>query len=794
MKTFNAVSSPRHSPMVIAIAAALALSSTGVAMAQQAPAGQTGQSGQTASDETTQDQTDDNVTELGTITVTADKRVQNINEVPSAISVIDGDRIEKLHATQLTDYANLVPGLHVSSGGTPGQTSVTMRGIAVLSSGATVGTYLDEIPVGSSGIYQSASTLTMDLLPYDIARIEVLRGPQGTLYGAGAMGGLLKYVLREPGLNWTEFRVGAGLSGVGAGDGYGNTVRFAANMPLAKDRLGLRVSYARKDSPGYIDNAITGEKDINDSLQTSARASLLWRGDEASLKLNVIRQTIDSENNGLVSLDPVAGVPVGTDLSRRLWVDEPFTKDIDFYSATLDWNLDWATFTSATGYTDTTTFQRTDSTIPFGSVANLLLGLPASGSSYFDIGLDLTKFTQEFRLTSHSGSSFEWILGAFYTREKGNQTQHVSLNQLDGDPLPAPYDAIAGTVVRLQLPSEYREKALFANASYRFSERFKLGAGIRYAQNDQEFSNNILAGILLPLGNAPNSSSEDVVTWSVSPQFQLTEQTMLYGKVATGYQPGGPNAVVLGLPPQVDSSMLTSYELGMKGLFADDRLKVDMAVYHIDWTDIQVPTVVNGIGGLVNGGEATSQGVELAAVYQPTVDLQLGFNASYTDATLSEDYPTIAIPAGAVIQELTQGLAGDSMPYIPKYSWSATADYFFDVSDDWEGNVGAALRVVGSRVNGTRNRTVIRTAGVPSVVLLDQTDLPRELGRYQSLDLYAGLSNGHWSIRAYLKNVTDERAYSQVNENVNQLTGVVEGLFASPIRPRTYGVQVDYRF
>lgn len=792
MHMLKSAKAPRFAPMVMAIAAVLALSSTGTAMAQETGA-EASTGDPSVDDATPQDTSNDRVTDLGEVVVTADKREENINKVPSAISVIGAVQIEKLNATQLTDYANYVPGLQVRSQGTPGQTTVTLRGIAALSSGSTVGTYLDEVPVGSSGIYQAATLFALDLLPYDIERVEVLRGPQGTLYGAGAMGGLLKYVMRAPDLNETEFRVGGGVSSVANG-GTGNNFRLGANIPLSKDSVGLRVSYSRNDIPGFVDNVVNGEQDINEGSQTSARASLLWQGESASLKLSAMRQTIDSDNNATVSLQPGSRAPIGGELTSELWVNEPFTKDIDFYSATLDRDLGWADFTSATGYTDTTTTRRADSTINYGSFTNLGLGLPDPGSSFFDVGLDMTKFTQEFRLASKTGSPLEWLVGVFYTKESGNQSQAVYLNQLDGSPLPAPYDAIAGTLAYLELPSDYKETAVFGNASYSFTDRFKLSAGIRYAQNDQNFSQNVSQGILLPWGESPNSSSENVFTWSLSPQFQLTQDTMLYAKVATGYQPGGPNVVGFGLPPSVDSSMLTSYEIGLKGLFMDNRLQVDAAVFHIDWTDIQVPTVVNNLSGLVNGGTASSDGVELAIVFQPTTNLQLGFNASYTDSTLSEDYPTIVIPAGTFVQEITQGLGGDRLPYVPKFSWSATADYYFPVGGDWEGNVGAALRVVDDQVTETSDRTVIRTASTPSVVLVDNTVAPTQLDGYQSLDLYAGVSNEHWSIRGYVKNVTDERAYTTLGSHTNALTGAVVHLDATPIRPRTFGIEFDYRF
>jgi hypothetical protein len=162
------------------------------------------------------------------------------------------------------------------------------------------------------------------------------------------------------------------------------------------------VSYAVNELPGYIDNSVDGRDDINDAKQTSARAALRWQEDSFSLDLVAMRQTIDSDNNAQVALDPVSQEPQFGDLTNSVWVDEPFTKDVDFYSATLNWNLGWADFVSATGYSESSSLFRQDATVQFGQVANLLLHLPAPGASNFDISLDMDKFTQEFRLVSHA--------------------------------------------------------------------------------------------------------------------------------------------------------------------------------------------------------------------------------------------------------------------------------------------------------------------------------------------------------------------------------------------------------
>jgi outer membrane receptor protein involved in Fe transport len=693
-----------------------------------------------------------------TITVTANKRLEDVLDVASSVSVIDQDQLENLGATQLTDYAAYVPGLQVTSLGTPGQTTISLRGIAPISSGATVATAIGEAPLGSSGLYQRATVFALDLLPYDIERVEVLRGPQGTLYGAGAMGGLLKYVTRDPDASASEVRVGGSLSDVsGAGD-PGSSFNFSANLPLISDRLALRASYSRNEIAGFIDNNVDDSEDINDGTQESARIAMLWAGDSVRFKLDVMRQEIDSDNNSVVALDPATLGPLTGDLENSVAVDEPFAKQIDFYLATLDWDLGWGAFTSSTSYSDTSTEQRQDATFIVGEFP-LLLGLPP-GLSFFDLGLDLEKVTQEFRLTSAATGRFEWQVGAFYTDESADNTQVIRLTDLAGNPIGG-LDPLAV----LALPSDYKEIAAFGNVSFHITDRFKLDAGARFASNEQDFAQVVTDGILVPLGTTPGASDEDVFTWSVAPQYHFTEDAMLYGRIATGYQPGGPNVALPGVPTSVDASRLTSYEAGFKSEIDDHRWLFDVAAFYIDWTDIQIADSDGTTSWLVNGGEATSQGLELSTAFRPTDRFRIGFNGSYTDATVSNDVPSLS------------GLDGDHLPYIPELSWALTADYYFPLGGAWSGHAGGGYRWVDDRNSSLDS---------------DPANLP--LDSYGALDLNAEFFSDRWSIRAFARNVTDERAYLTIGAITSAVTGVTHHVSATPIQPRTYGVEFGFTF
>ena len=730
---------------------------------------------------------------LDRIVVTANKRVENVRDVAASISVIGERQLENIGSSSLADYSYLIPGMQVQDNGTPGQTSVSLRGIANLSSGASVATYIDEVPVGSSGIYQGASTLMLDVLPYDISRVEVLRGPQGTLYGAGAIGGLLKYVTRAPETSGEEMRLGFGMRAVADG-GESLNARFGASVPLIEDRLGLRISFARNGQPGFTDNAVDGRTDINDSEQIGARAALFWDGDAFDLNLSILEQRNNADERGGTALDPDTLQPLFGDNVDRTWQPQPFSKNLTLASLSMDWDLGWANVISATGWSQTDTMTQLDSTIQFGGVADLLLGLPDPGSSNVRYTFDMDKVTQEFRLSSKSGGPFEWLVGVFYTKEDALQSQLAWLGQIDGSPLPAPYDSLYSTIANIALPSTYKELAVFANGSWRIGERFKIDAGLRQARNEQWFSQNVSEGILAPIGDAPGESSEDVFTWSLSPQFKFSNDAMVYARIATGYQPGGPNVALAGVPPQVDSSMLISYELGLKSQFADQRVQLDLAAFRIDWDDVQVGSSFNGVGGLVNGGEATSQGVELSSTFRATDQWTIGFNAAYTDAEVKNDFEATVIPQVGYDVILNTGLAGDRMPYVPELSWALTTEYAFATNAGFNGQVGAALRGVGDRVNDTTERQRVTAPGDPSTVLQEDITAPVELDSYQALDLYAGIGKGSWELRVYANNVTNEGAYSTLTPLASAFGGPNVQMAAVPIRPRTFGIEFDYRF
>lgn len=739
--------SARTALMVSAALFALSIGSAATAQdqVQQAPAQDDQSAGDAEGDEL--------------IIITAQKREEILQDVPISISVVSGEQLQQSGATQLVDFGGYIPGLQVDSLGTPGQVTISLRGVAPVGPSATVGTYLDDAPVGSSSLYARSVAFTLDLLPYDIERIEVLRGPQGTLYGASSIGGLLKYVTVSPNLHAVSARMGVEAFDIAHGGGLGYAGQAQVGVPLVAGSLAATGSLAYRKSPGFVDNVETGAKDQNEYDQIGGRVSLLWKpSDRFTAKLSGLWQKIDSDDNANVTEDLATGERIGDGLSNNNFIDEPFRKTLQYYSATLDYDVGFATLTSASSYSHSKVLQVQDASRVFG-VLFPLFGAPA-GLSPFELRLKLDKYTQEFRLTSPSGGQLEWMLGSFYTYEKSRNAQIAHSLFFDGTPIPG-LDPLATA----ELPSKYREYAVFGAATYKLSSFFDVTGGLRWARNKQRFR-QISSGAILPTADDPGRSSESVVTYSFSPRIHLNEDTMIYGRVASGYRPGGPNVTLPGVAPTVGSDSLVNYEVGFKSNLAGPRLSIELAAFYMDWKDIQLSVDFNGVSGLSNAGSASSQGIEGSLLWRPIPGLRLGANGAFVDAKLTSTPPPSV-----------GGQDGDRLPNIPRWSGSLTADYSFDVSARSSARLGVGLRHTGRRI---------------SLVESNPNSVPAKA--YTALDLNAEVTfDRNWAFRLYGRNVTDSEGDVTRSLATDGL-GRPYQFSVTPLQPRTIGIAAEYAF
>jgi outer membrane receptor protein involved in Fe transport len=668
---------------------------------------------------------------IETVVVTAEKRVESLKDVPMSVTSVGEDTLDKLDARSFEDYFATVPGLTLLELSST-KPHLVLRGINAGGDGATVGTYLDETPYGSSSALANALTMAPNLDTFDISRVEVLRGPQGTLYGANTLGGLLKFVTNAPDPAGFAAKAEAGGNTLDNG-GAGAFIRGMVNVPLGDDVAVRGVGYYTFD-PGWIDDPGRGLKNINGVHSKGGRLSALYRPDDKiSIRLTAVLQDISANNNNEEDVTVVGGqiVPLYGDYQQQRTVNSFDTSRYGIYNATIDWDLDFATLTSATSYGTFHSYQFTDATGTFGLDVQALLRV--------------NKFTQEARLASDpDGGPLDWLVGIYYTNEV------AALHQ---DLVFAPHGPPLGF---LEVDSGYSEIAGFGDVTYHFTPEFDVSLGGRYSNNSQHATQS---GLATGVGN----STGDVFTWSTAANYKVTGETSLYARVAKGYRPGGPNVLPIGNPAGAPAfygaDSLVNYEAGVKTDLLDGRLSLDADVFYIDWSDIQLLTVINSTGVDINGGSARSLGFEWDTRWQPLDELSLGFSGAYVDANLTEDTPAIV-----------GGVKGDALPFSPRWSFSVDGDYHVPVDCDWKPYFGGTLHYIGKRMSDFQ-------AGASQVQLPD----------YTTLELRAGVEWHNWDLSLYGKNLSGAKGMTFFSASGNS---AASGNAASVavIAPRMFGL------
>lgn len=734
-------------------------------------------SGGTSTDQATQAeaQTNENL-----IVVTATKRPEVLIDVPQSISVVTGKTLEIQHANDFRDYLKLVPGLQLDED-TPGSGRLIIRGVNTGGVASTVGVYVDDTPFGSSSGLVNGAVLAGDFDTFDVNRIEVLRGPQGTLYGASSLSGVLRFVTNEPSTERLLVRGRGGVETVEGGD-VGYSANLLVNVPLGSNVAFRASGFYRKnagfiDSPGTtsidpVGNMLTSdaEKNINDSYVYGGRASLLFKpSDAASIRLTAIAQNIDADASSLVEADPVTLEPLHG-LTQSQFVPNFSNVHYRLYNATGDFDLGFAKLTSSTSYGTQKQHFRTDLTFPLSGLLQLLLGFPPN--EFFEPqDTNDEKVTQEVRLAGDS-PLLDWLVGGYYTHEKGLILQNfmaVSPGTSTEIPFPLPLG-------NARLDSKYEEVAGFADATIHFTPQFDLELGGRYSHNSQS-AHQTSGGVLAGATDFSVHSSEDVFTYSVAPKYKVAGNTTLYARVAKGFRPGGPNV----LPPSAPANFATyaadslvSYEAGLKAETSDHRFSFDGAAFHIDWKDIQLFAIINNFGLNVNGTSAKSDGFELTATFRPTPGLELSANGAYTHARLTGDTP-----------DVVGGHTGEQLPFTPKFSGAVNAMYQWYVGPDTTAHIGGSVRHVSGQ----------SAAFDPDFYAAFGRQ--RHIRPYDTVDLNAGVDFGRFDIQAYVKNLTNSHGVTSTTG-----TTIFGGFPVYPggaigtgiTQPRTIGVTVGINY
>lgn len=708
-------------------------------------------------------------TTLEEVVVSAQKRNERLQDVPIPVSVINSSALTESNQVKLTDYYTEVPGLSVA----PGPTSTNTLSIRGITTGAvasgppgpapTVGIVIDDVPFGGTG---GGDTLVPDFDPGDLARIEVLRGPQGTLYGASSLGGLLKFVTVDPSTDKIYGRVEAGTNSVFNGAQQGYSFRGSINVPLTSD-LAVRASAFTRLDPGYIDDPVLGLKGVNVDRASGGHIVALWRpSDTVSLKVNALYQKNLSNGTGDITpvLPAVFGVPPQGDLQQYYPRDTAFNNtEIQAYSANFTAKIGSAELTSLTGYNKFKAYDSYDFAWVIGQQTQQYFGVVGTPER---VSASITRFTQELRVAMPLGQKFDGLFGGFFSHSVDKYRFGPFLAT---DAQTGAQAGYWGDINLFSAPTTYTEYAAFGDLTYHFSDRIDVQLGGResvYQLVGEPWTyDGLFSTVVLGFPTTANylafpeyTIKQNAFTYLLTPQFKITPDLMTYARFASGYRQGSSNAGTPGVPFVVNPDKTEDYEIGFKGAFLDHVISVDASLYYIDWKNIQLPLLnPGGISFTGNGGAAKSQGVELEVDTRPLPGLTVAGWVTLGEAILTQGVPSIFANAG------------DKLPNTPRFSGNLSVNKDFPITNSTTGFVGGTLSYVGNRED------------IFAVTSPQRQYLPA----YAKTDLRAGAKFESWTVNLYANNVTDKRGII-----TGGIGNVVPYSFFT-IQPRTIGVSVS---
>jgi iron complex outermembrane receptor protein len=715
--------------------------------------------------------------ELEEIVVTAQHREEKLHEVPMGITALSGDFLDQRQDRSFEDYVATVPGLSLRQQ-SPGHNTLTLRGINTGGGGSTVAVYVDDSPVGSSSALANGASFASNFDPWDMQRIEVLRGPQGTLYGASSEGGLIKFVTNAPDPSAFATRAEVGGEGFAQG-GNGWSGKLMVNAPLGSSAA-FRVSAYSESIPGYINDPLLHQNNVNSEKKNGLRASLLLLPtSDLTIRLTAFRQEIKTDGSSSVDVEIDTRQPVFGPFTHERETPEPNRFTYDHYNATVDWNLGWASALASTTYGKNSNRFFDDQSLSPAGLDGLSLSQYFSGLLGAPVGFSETnqsevqKLTQELRLQSPSNARLEWEVGGYFTREAAQLYQPNNLFYLSDGSF---YGGQPGAYALINTDTHYKESAGFATLTYHVNPQVDVQVGGRWAHNDQSFSTVEHLNISTPVEVSTQSgvASASKFLYSFAPRWHMTDDLMLYARIASGYQAGGPNTLPAGapasIPTQFQPDSTVNYEVGVRSQLFDRRLSVDLTAFRIDWSKVQINAAVRITGNdqllyTDNGGAATSQGLEWALALAPLPDLTLSLTGAYIDAKLTTAAPAIG------------GVSGQRLPGSPEWSSSLDAEYVHSAFADYRAFVGGIWSYNGTQFSSF---SASGTSTAP----------PTRIPGYTTLNLRTGLQNERWRFSLYAKNVTNKQAIQIFsNSGVTGFPGV-----AVFIEPREIGGTASVSF
>jgi len=747
---------------------------------------------------------------LEELIVTGTRRAVNLQDVPINISAVSSETLKAQRLDDIKDLASFTPGVTMIDTGPRGTGNLVVRGLTANNTGVTggntsggaVATYLGEVP------------LYLDLKLLDIDRVEVLLGPQGTLYGLGTMAGAARYMPKRPDTNDFSVDLHARGYALSKSSSLGWNGDAAVNIPILQDHVALRSVIGYYDDPGFIDYPylvrtpgvsrpepnfsnpadvaanLKKKKDLNDEETLAIRESLLLTpNDDFKATLSYVYQ--DTKTHGRQANG--AGV-LGTGKYEGPWrFEEPSKRMSTLYSAEIEANLfDFADLVSATAFSRQKVRSSNDQT-------DLLLDLdygyqlfPAF-ASYTVGGADYEQFNQEVRFVSRHEGPLSWVVGAFYNRFKAETFSFEivpGLPQFYGINRPDAIEYASFTA------STTEEKAAFGEVTYQITDAWQITGGARYF----EYAARITGGTATPLIRTvypainyrvrSGDTSDDGFVYKANTSYKFSDDLMVYATVSNGYRIGGVNRVapcpqplpagqnVCALPNELffGPDKTLNKELGVRARVLDGRLSLTGSIYHIDWKDVQVSSrTVNGAVGITaNAAKARSQGFEFAFNGRVTENITVSGNYAYNDVKLTSDAPK-------VVDGTFDVFSGDRLPASPKHAGAAAINYSRDLPNGMELNAGWSVIYTGE----IYSKIGLRGSGE---VIPD----------YWVNKASIGVSKDNWQASLFADNIFNEYAVISVANDfstIGKVDGVTKRYYAyGVLRPRTMGVELRYKY
>ncbi len=685
---------------------------------------------------------------LEEVLVTASKRgASSIQDVSYNISAVGGEFLEKTGVDDFSDVARAVPGLEIQDNG-PNNKKFVIRGLASSQGASQTGVYLDEVPFS----FQGTNVQQTELVSYDLERIEVLRGPQGTLYGDGSQGGTVRYITKKPSLDSIEASINLTLADMARGGGTQMSTNGMINIPVVEGIFGLRAVVTGRDNEGVVDRPDLNIDRSDESKTRGARIHGFWKITEnTSALLSYHQQAVDLDDLTAVTKD--ADAVLG-------FVRSPFEDDTKVINLTIEheFSVGAVTFSASDVSRDTLYNFDVSQFTPF----------PSSVTQPDDI--DIT--SQELRFSSTLDGPLQFVVGGYHQKFKNNRLSFGSF-----------VDPATGLVSPMTDPETYffalrtldsvETEALFGEITYDVTDRFSLLFGVRDFEvtTDQRQFVEVdvdLFGRTRGFLNANNAKNGDQV-YKLQASFDINEDALIYLTWSEGFRQGGGNTPFANdptLPLSYEPDYVTNYEFGWKTSWLENQWVLNGALYYMEWSDIQVSqNDATGATFFINNfGEADLYGFELEGVYHPSAvpgfSMNFGFNISNQE--LTEDSPAT-----------TTGLKGDPIPDTIEKSASVGLEQRFDI-------MGMDSFV----------RLDVAYTGKAQTTFSSTDPFYREWGDFIISNIRIGIEEGQWSASVFAKNLTNER--EPMSWNVQAVPGIDDQIQMT--RPRTVGVNVKWEF